>query len=169
MQEEPFYFTPRRSEVLRPIFRLLLDLRFVDLAEGAAWFQTSTMLAVAVRKTAGKRQYAAFGRFSQTGLTACVGFALLSAKRYFALECFARTRTGFVALNEPNQPRLGSLALPRSPESGVEVSTHTKNLSREKTLYLEDFLWMCLYLVVSLQLRQRPRSWSNTVNIFLII
>jgi len=29
MQEEPFYFTPRRSEVLRPIFRLLFDLRFV--------------------------------------------------------------------------------------------------------------------------------------------
>jgi hypothetical protein len=113
--------------------------------------QTSTKLAVADLKTAAKRQYAAFGRFSQTSLTACVRFARLSAKRYFALECFARTRTGFVALNEPHQPRLGSLALPRSPESGVEVSTHAKNLSRKKTLYLEDFLWMCLYLVVSLQ------------------
>jgi hypothetical protein len=48
-------------------------------------------------------------------------------------------------------PRLGSLALPRSPESGVAVSTRAKFLSREKTQNLESFFPPCLYLVVRLR------------------
>jgi hypothetical protein len=81
---------------------------------------------------------------------------------YFALECFAKTRTGLVALNVPNHPRLGPLALPRSPESGVEVSMRAKFLSREKTQYVEEFLCMCLYLVVALQLL--PNSFALFTN-----
>src|SRR5215469_10250343 len=138
MREEPFYFTPPPWQGAAPsISFLLTNLQFVGVAEA---FRFQHKKRGRCFKCDRKRQYAASGRFFQTGLRRCVRFALLSAKRYFALECFARTRIGFVALSEPNQPRLGSPALPRSPESGVEVSTHAKFLSRKKTLYVEEFL-----------------------------
>src|SRR5690348_3802025 len=51
--------------------------------------------------------------------------------------------------NGSSLPRLGPLALPRSPESGVAVSTRAKFLSREKrkiwTLFFVSvyILWCC--------------------------
>jgi hypothetical protein len=53
---------------------------------------------VALSKADRQRQKAACGRFALTDLTATRSFALDGAQRHFALECFAKTRTGFVAL-----------------------------------------------------------------------
>jgi hypothetical protein len=52
---------------------------------------------VGLSKTDRQHQKAAFGRFALTDLTASHRCALKSAERHFALECFAKTRIGFVA------------------------------------------------------------------------
>src|SRR5258708_23970274 len=59
--------------------------------------------------------------------------ANFARSRYFALGCFAKTRAGFVGKTGPLSASTGSvLALPRSPESGSEVSMDGKILSRGK-------------------------------------
>src|SRR5215510_4084509 len=74
----------------------------------------------------------------------------LSAEQLLRAGLFLKYPDRLVVLNEPNLlPRLGSLALPRSPESGVAVSTHAKFLSREKRKIWNLFflyvyiLWSC--------------------------
>src|SRR5690242_14221869 len=41
------------------------------------------------------------------------------------------------------------LALPRSPESGLAVSTHAETVSREKTQNVVGVLGACLFVVVT--------------------
>jgi hypothetical protein len=75
-------------------------------------------------KTNRQRQKAAFGRFPVTGLTAGCRFALQSAELYFAQECLAKTRFGFVASNEPDVPRTspsGASTIPRIWRRSINV------------------------------------------------
>lgn len=86
----------------------------------------------------------------QSGLKASSPLrADLARSSYFALECFCEKPGWVRESNGSGLPRLGPLALPRSPESGVAVSTRAKFLSREKrkiwtinflTVYI---LWCC--------------------------
>jgi len=71
--------------------------------------------------------------FSKTSLIASLPLRANKARSsYFALDCVAKSRANFVV--RPNSVILDRvrLALPRSPESGVAVSTPAIFLSRKK-------------------------------------
>jgi len=60
---------------------------------------------------------------------------------YFALECFAKTRTGLVALNEPNHPRLGPLGASTIPRIwSRSINARQISVKRKNTLCAGKFL-----------------------------
>ena len=80
---------------------------------------------------------------------------------YFALECIAKTRTGLVALNEPNQPRLGPLGASTIPRIWICSINGRKIPVKRKTQNVDEFFTKRPYLVVRLLKSTRFKSRSG--------
>jgi hypothetical protein len=97
MPEEPFNFTPPHQRTYCAFDPVLFELLTIRGKRSGLFVSFQPKETVALLEADQQRQKAVFGRFALTDLTASCPGALKGAERHFALECFAKTRIGFVA------------------------------------------------------------------------